>query len=1018
MKRQIVILGAGRPYRGELPSAIAGTPDHRRVLDWLLDAFRPLDAAQTAFVGGYKIDRVLSDYPQVKCVVNSDWERTGAAASLLSAPLADGAELWGCYADVVFRSGAVEALAAAAGSAVLYDPAWRARYASRSAHDIYAAEKVRAQAGRLLNCSIGLSTEEASGEFAGLWKLDAAAVRTLLQWRDQRSSEFARLTIPQLLEKLIRAGHAFTAVSGAGEWAELNAPQDLARFVLGTKAETLERLRPMVRHCVIGPSVAFEVGAWRSDAAAVIEKIRAVLGDRTALAVRSSARVEDRWDATQAGKFLSVLNVLPGQPEALRRAIESVIASYEDGEDGHEVLIQHMVADSVMSGVVLTRTLLRGGPYRIVNYNDRSADTTLVTGGSASGLRTAVITRGAEKETARLDARLERVIRAAAELEELVGYDSLDLEFAVDAQGRVLILQVRPMVADQIFRSASDEAVRETLKVSCDLFGSLQSARPGVVGKGTLFGVMPDWNPAEIIGTKPRPLAFGLYRHLVTDEVWADQRAEAGYRDIRPHPLLASFGGMPYVDVRASLNSFVPQALSADLAAKLVDHGLKKLAHHPELHDKIEFEVAFTSFDFDLDRRMKEELEPSGWSARETAELRTALCALTQRHLTRVEDFSSKSEELDRRFDAWMAAPHTPWDRAWGLIADCRKFGTPVFAHLARAAFMSVALLRSLVQKGLLTEAERQDFFQSLQTVTRQLEEDGRKTAQGILPRADFLSRYGHLRPGTYDITSSRYDSDPARFLEPMIVATRSAGAPAATGSAPAQARLAQILDRELPSWGWQIRGAALADLIRRAIEGREKSKFVFTRYLSQALEDLKQFGSELGIGAEELSFVELEDLRAAKASVHPSGARAWLAERAAEGRRGYAVTAALELPALITRAEDFAAFEKPDSRPNFVTQARVVAAASLIERSAQRETLQGRIALIPAADPGFDWLFGYGITGLITMYGGANSHMAIRAAEQNLPAAVGVGEKLFDLLAAGRLIDLDCASEKIHIVP
>ena len=63
---------------------------------------------------------------------------------------------------------------------------------------------------------------------------------------------------------------------------------------------------------------------------------------------------------------------------------------------------------------------------------------------------------------------------------------------------------------------------------------------------------MPDWNPAEIIGVRPSPLAFSLYRWLITDDVWATQRAEFGYRDVRPHPLIVGFCGQPYVDIRAS----------------------------------------------------------------------------------------------------------------------------------------------------------------------------------------------------------------------------------------------------------------------------------------------------------------------------------------------------------------------------------------------------------------------------------------------------------------------------------
>ena len=66
---------------------------------------------------------------------------------------------------------------------------------------------------------------------------------------------------------------------------------------------------------------------------------------------------------------------------------------------------------------------------------------------------------------------------------------------------------------------------------------------------------MPDWNPAEIIGTKPNSLATSLYSDLILKEICM-QRAEFGYRDVRPHPLLISFASHPYIDIRASFNSF------------------------------------------------------------------------------------------------------------------------------------------------------------------------------------------------------------------------------------------------------------------------------------------------------------------------------------------------------------------------------------------------------------------------------------------------------------------------------
>ena len=48
-------------------------------------------------------------------------------------------------------------------------------------------------------------------------------------------------------------------------------------------------------------------------------------------------------------------------------------------------------------------------------------------------------------------------------------------------------------------------------------------------------------------------------------------------------------------------------------------------------------------------------------------------------------------------------------------------------------------------------------------------------------------------------------------------------------------------------------------------------------------------------------------------------------------------------------------------------------------------------------ADPGFDWIFSKDIKGLVTKYGGSNSHMAIRCAEFNIPAAIGCGDQIYD---------------------
>ena len=102
----------------------------------------------------------------------------------------------------------------------------------------------------------------------------------------------------------------------------------------------------------------------------------------------------------------------------------------------------------------------------------------------------------------------------------------------------------------------------------------------------------------------------------------------------------------------------------------------------------------------------------------------------------------------------------------------------------------------------------------------------------------------------------------------------------------------------------------------------------------------------------------------------------------------------------------------------NYIGQGIINGDVLLIDNEANRpENLDNKIVVIPAADPGWDWIFNYKIKSLITKYGGTNSHMAIRCAEHNIPAILGVGENNFTVIANSKSLEIDFSNESFSNV-
>jgi len=775
-----------------------------------------------------------------------------------------------------------------------------------------------------------------------------------------------------------------------------------------TKGNTLAQLKKMLMSAKILDLLIVEYGEWVTSRDGVLEKIKAIGWLDEILIIRSSCALEDTQKQSLAGHFSSTLNIR-GQQDIIA-AVCTVFASYGDKISANEqILIQPMLKNVIMNGVAFSKDISIGSDYIIINY-DESGSTDSVTGGGAAFLKTYYHFK---RHSVVLDGILDKIVNLINELEEIFETDTIDIEFGVDNTGELYLFQVRPLCV-KCEPSIDKDLHSRALADIYDTVVSANKRNPFLYGRKTILGVMPDWNPAEIIGLKPNPLALSVYKNVITDNIWAYQRNNYGYKNLRGFPLLISLKGIPYIDTRVSFNSFLPRDLDGDICEKLVNYYIDELIKQPGKHDKIEFEIVFSCYTFDVENQIKA-LDNRLFSDEEKAEIIKSLKNLTNNIIAFDTGIWKKDIErigiLEQRRDKVLSSELGTVGKIYWLLEDCKRYGTLPFAGLARAAFIAVEILKSLISVGIITDEEYNSFMESLNTVSKTMVKD-----YGDLKLESFIKKYGHLRPGTYDILKPRYDE----AMEVYFNADQGGGGGQKTGG-----RFALSLEQYraikdlLKKRELEYDVLELFEFIKTVIEGREYSKYIFTKSLSDMLMLFKQLVQSCGFSLEDAAYANIEiinDIYSSAADVKDI-----IGNSVAHGKKRYAQTKAINLPALIIDPEEVYGFHQMETEPNFVTtkciRGEITVLDKILNKTDSIHDIKDRIVFISSADPGFDWIFARGLKGLVTKYGGINSHMAIRAAELSLPAIIGCGEKLYYSLASADTIEIDCLNKKVTVI-
>ena len=350
------------------------------------------------------------------------------------------------------------------------------------------------------------------------------------------------------------------------------------------------------------------------------------------------------------------------------------------------------------------------------------------------------------------------------------------------------------------------------------------------------------------------------------------------------------------------------------------------------------------------------------------------------------------------------------------FLTKIKKNGIVPFAKYARNAFIAKKILISLKSKKYINSIKMNKILNSLNTITSQYLSHSKNKNKNIENKVAFENLFFHLRPGTYDITVKR--SIPSIKKRDISSLNSILSFKDVSKNLLSSVQIKKI-DKFLKKNDLKFNAIKLYNYIVLSLKLRENSKFIFTRALSDYLQIIEKWGQRRSLNVEKLSNFDVQNiLRSIKNpqkklndDVFQKGT---IPIKYEENQR--IINSVCKLPYLITTNSDFFVASILISKPNFITEKKVISKTYNLRKEQNTNAINGKIVLIENADPGFDWIFNYKIKGLVTKYGGVNSHMSIRCLELNIPAAIGVGDESFDKLILGDQVILNCKENRIFL--
>ena len=688
--------------------------------------------------------------------------------------------------------------------------------------------------------------------------------------------------------------------------------------------------------------------------------------------IRSNSSSEDKEYSSSAGKYLSIGPIETNDLETIKKSWEMVVDSYEE-QDNQSVIFQNYIENAKSVSVLTSYKVGSDSAYRTFSTYYGS-ETDAITSGKYSEINNFFMHRSFDNLPKKYE-KYNVYLKIITQLEDLFKNKQLDIEMVLDKNNSPQLLQVRPLMGKKLNKESIFEE-KDVIDRNLKNYKKLNKTTADRFGTNQIYSNMSDMNPAEMIGKKPDNIAFGLYKFMFTDTTWNIQRGEFGYRKYSGGKLMELFNNVAYINVNHSLNSFLTRNLQKESCEEIINYQLNKLKENPHLHDSIEFDISRSSYVFDtveeFSKEYKNIISPS-----EIIKWHNDLIQIDTQNKSTLEKnkkiILSTFSKLDKSFE---------YSKKENIKLIRDTMALP-FTHHSRLGFVYFAQLNSLLEKEVISEDQKKLLLLSVNSISTKMKADAYEVKIGKKTLEGFLDVYGHIRAGNYNLLSSNLKNN-LNFTESLI---NNSEQPLEDNILPKDiyTNIEEYFTiNEIP-----LEASAWIDMFQEGISTRENSKFYYTKGIDGILNE---------VGEKNTSDRELFDLLDIEFNE----------ENTSDMRLKNVL-----MPDLITSNEDFYFYEEMSKNGNYIGQGTVIGDILLIENEANRpNNLENKIVVIPAADPGWDWIFNYKIKSLITKYGGPNSHMAIRCAEHNIPAILGVGENNFTVISNSKSLKIDFSNE------